>query len=108
MAWPKRKQIEAERRWFRETADFVASECNGSVISGRRTRAHQAELRKQGLNPSPTSLHLQGLAEDQEYDTDADFARAWGMGRQLGLHGYQKPKHRVIHWQSRPAKKKAA
>jgi hypothetical protein len=108
MSWPKREQEIAEREWFWRTTDRVAAECNGSVISGRRTRARQAKLRAEGLKPHPKSLHLDGLAVDHEYDTANGYGRAWEVGKKLGLHGYKKPASLGIHWQARPAKRRSA
>ncbi len=105
MSWPKAEQVRAEREWFWRTVDQVASECGGSLISGRRTRARQAKLRKAGLSPHPNSLHLDSLAADYEYDTANGYGRAWATGRKLGLHGYRKPKTLGIHWQARPAQR---
>jgi uncharacterized protein YcbK (DUF882 family) len=107
MSWSKAEQELAELDWFARTTDRVAAECNGSVISGRRTRARQAKLRAKGLNPHPESLHLVGLAIDHEYDTESDYIKAWEIGRKLGLHGYKKRKTNGIHWQARPMRRRA-
>lgn len=108
MSWPKSEQVKAEREWFWRTADAVAVECGGSLISGRRTRMRQAKLRREGLKPHPKSLHLDSLAGDYEYDTAEGYARAWVIGRNRGLHGYRKPNSLGIHWQARPAKGRAS
>jgi hypothetical protein len=103
MSWPKAEQLKAERAWFKRTTGQIGAECGGSLISGRRTRARQAQLRAQGLNPHPKSLHLDDLAEDWEFDTAHGYGRAWELGRKAGLHGYKKPKSLGVHWQARPA-----
>jgi hypothetical protein len=105
MSWPKAKQLEAERDWFKRVTERVGAECNGSMISGRRTRKRQEQLREQGLKPHPKSLHLEGLAEDWEFDTETCYLRAWELGRRLGLHGYKKRATLGIHWQSRPQRR---
>lgn len=103
MSWPKREQEKAERDWFRRTADRVAAECGGSVISGRRTRTRNTKV-----GGHRSSLHMQGMAEDQVYDTAVQYGRAWEIGKKLGLHGYKKPASLGIHWQARPSKRKAS
>ena len=101
MSWPKAQQIIAERRWFMEACEEVGWKCNGSLISGRRTKARNATL----PGAHPQSLHLEGLGQDWVFDTEPDYQRAWVMGREKGLHGYKKPASFGIHWQSRPAKR---
>jgi hypothetical protein len=103
MAWPKAEQLKAEREWFQRTAHRVAAECGGSVISARRTKK-----RNTAVGGHPHSLHMQGLAEDQVYDTAVQFGRAWEIGKKLGLHGYKKPASLGIHWQARPSSRKKA
>ena len=104
MSWPKAEQLKAERAWFKRTTEHVGAECSGSLISGRRTRSRQSELKARGLKPHPKSLHLDGLAEDWEFDTATGYGRAWALGRKLGLHGYKKPASLGIHWQARRAR----
>jgi len=101
MAWPKKLQVLAETKWFWVTTDFVASECSGSLISGRRTKKRNASI-----PGHPTSLHMKNLAGDYSFDTSAGYGRAWVLGRSLGLHGYRKPKSLGIHWQARPKGRK--
>ena len=100
MSWPRAEQIKAERAWFQAACEEVGWKCNGSLISGRRTPAHNSEV-----DGHPGSLHMEGLAGDWQFDTPGGFSNAWATGRALGLHGYKKPAALVIHWQARPAKR---
>lgn len=99
MSWPLPSKEKAEVGWFWETADRVAVQHGGSLISGRRTPAHNS-----AVGGHVNSLHMSNLAGDYEFDTVEGFERAWSLGRSLGLHGYKKPEPLVIHWQARPRK----
>ena len=100
MSWPKAQQVIAERRWFMEACEEVGWKCNGSCISTRRTKTRNA-----AVGGHSESLHMEGLGQDWEFDSESDYLRAWEMGRKLGLHGYKKRATHGIHWQSRPAKR---
>jgi len=103
VSWPKSSHVEAEREWFQRTTLAVAEECGGSLISGRRSTKRNREV-----GGHAESLHKIALAEDWEFDTSEGYGQAWELGRNLGLHGYRKPLHYGIHWQSRPAKRRLA
>ena len=100
MSWSRQEQIRAERAWFHSACEEIGWKCGGSLISGRRTRNRNTEV-----GGHPGSLHMDGLAEDWEFDTAVGYGNAWEMRKQMGLHGYKKPATRGIHWQARPAKR---
>lgn len=97
MGMPDDEKLQAEVEWFWRVADYVAAECGGSLTSGRRTEKRNASL----PGADPHSLHMRNLAGDYVFDTPEQSARAWELGRSLGLHGYLMST-RAIHWQARP------